>query len=567
MSGSSSYVISRQQSAFSSRDATGVNPWIVTIAVMLATFMEVLDTTVVNVAVPHMAGNLGATVNEGTWVVTSYLVSNAIVLPMAGWLATRFGRRRMLMLCVAGFTLTSVLCGMATSLEALIFFRVLQGLSGGGLQPLSQSVLLETFPPKKHGTAMAAFGLGIIIAPILGPTLGGWITDNYTWRWIFYINLPVGILSLLMISKFVIDPHYLRKRRHGGVDLCGIGFLALGFGMLQIVLDKGQEKDWFGSNQIRWGTALCVIGLVGMVIRELTAKDPIIDLRVLKDRTFAAGTLLMTMLGFVLYASLMLLPIYLQTLLDYPAFQSGLALSPRGIGALIMTPISGYLTNRLDPRKLLLIGVFTGGFSMLSFSHLNLNAGYWDIFWPQIFQGAAMAFLFTPLMATSMAGITKETMGNATSIYNLMRNIGGSFGIAAMTTLLARRQQVHQNQLISHIAPSDIRTQTMFHGLQAWFSQHQSLSAYDAAHKSWGAIYLMVQQQAAMLSFVEAFWVMAMIFWAMAPLLLLLRNARDLHPHKEPVARPRPAITRKQEVAEVEDLEPELELAGAGSRH
>ncbi len=524
-------------------DGVGVNPWIVTVAVMLATFMEVLDTTVVNVAVPHMAGNLGATVDEGTWVVTSYLVSNAIILPMAGWLATRFGRQRMLMLCVSGFTLTSLLCGMATSLPQLIFFRVLQGLSGGGLQPLSQSVLLETFPPKKHGTAMAAFGLGIIFAPILGPTLGGWITDNYTWRWIFYINLPVGILSLLMISKFVIDPHYLRKHRYGGVDLWGIGFLALGFGMLQIVLDKGQEKDWFGSNQIRWGTVLCAIGLVGMVIRELTAKHPIVDLRVLKDRTFAAGTLLMTMLGFVLYASLMLLPIYLQTLLNYPAFQSGLALSPRGIGALIMTPISGYLTNRLDPRKLLLIGVFTGGFSMLSFSHLNLNAGYWDIFWPQIFQGAAMAFLFTPLMATSMSGISKEKMGNATSIYNLMRNIGGSFGIAAMTTLLARRQQVHQSQLISHITPSSISTQNMFHGMQAWFSQHQALSAYDAAHKSWGAIYVMVQQQAAMLSFVEAFWVMAMIFWAMAPLLLLLRNARDLHPHTKPAAKP-PVIER-----------------------
>ena len=291
------------------------NPWIVTIAVMLATFMEVLDTTVVNVSVPHMAGNMGATYEEGTWVVTSYLVSNAIILPMAGWLAMRFGRRRMLMLCVTGFTISSLLCGMATSLESLIFFRVLQGLSGGGLQPLSQSVLLETFPPKKHGTAMAAFGLGIIIAPILGPTLGGWITDNYTWRWIFYINLPVGILSLLMISHFIIDPPYLRKTKLGGVDLWGIGFLALGFGLLQMVLDTGQRKDWFGSNQIRLWTALCVIGLVGMVVRELTAKHPIVDLRVLKDCTFAAGTLVMTMLGFVLYASLMLLPIYLQTLL------------------------------------------------------------------------------------------------------------------------------------------------------------------------------------------------------------------------------------------------------------
>ena len=539
--------------------STHVNPWIVTIAVMLATFMEVLDTTVVNVAVPHMSGNLGATYEEGTWVVTSYLVSNAIILPMAGWLAARFGRRRMLLLCVTGFSVTSLLCGMATSLEALIFFRVLQGLSGGGLQPLSQSVLLETFPPKRHGTAMAAYGLGIIIAPILGPTLGGWITDNYTWRWIFYINLPVGIISLLMISQFVIDPGYLRKRVTGGVDLWGIGYLALGFGMLQMVLDTGQRKDWFGSNQIRLWTALCVIGLVGMVVRELTAKHPIVDLRVLKDRTFTAGTLLMTMLGFVLYASLMLLPIYLQTLLNYPAFQAGLALSPRGIGALIFTPITGQLTNRIDPRKLLTVGIVVGGGTMFSLSHLNLNAGYWDIFWPQVIQGAAMAFLFIPLMATSMSGIAKEKMGNATSIYNLMRNIGGSFGIACMTTFLARRQQVHQNQLISHVTPMDIRTQEMAQGLQGWFRMHAPLSQYDAMHKSLGAIYLMVQQQAAMLSFVEAFWVMGVIFWAMLPLLLLLRNARDLHPHVK--SRPSAPIAD----AKVKEHEPQPELVGAAA--
>ena len=532
-----------------------VNPWIVTIAVMLATFMEVLDTTVVNVAIPHMSGNLGATYEEGTWVVTSYLVSNAIILPMAGWLAGRFGRRRMMLLCVSGFSITSLLCGMATSLNWLIFFRVLQGLSGGGLQPLSQSVLLETFPPKKHGTAMAAYGLGIIIAPILGPTLGGWITDNYTWRWIFYINLPVGIISLLMISHFVIDPHYLRKRVTGGIDLWGIGFLALGFGMLQMVLDTGQRKDWFASNQIRLWAALCAIGLVGMVVRELTAKHPIVDLRVLKDRTFAAGTFLMTMLGFVLYGSLMLLPIYLQTLLNYPAFQAGLALSPRGIGALIFTPITGQLTNRIDPRKLLAVGIIVGGSTMFSFSHLNLNAGYWDIFWPQLTQGAAMAFMFIPLMASSMSGIAKEKMGNATSIYNLMRNIGGSFGIACMTTFLARRQQVHQNQLISHITPMDIRTQEMAQGLQTWFRMHAPISAYDAMHKSLGAIYLMVQQQAAMLSFIEAFWVMGIIFWCMLPLLLLLRNARDLHPHT-----PVKTVSARQTQPASESRQPEREL-------
>ena len=534
-----------------------INPWIVTIAVMLGTFMEILDTTVVNVSIPHIAGNMGATVEEGTWVVTSYLVSNAIILPMSGWLANRFGRRRVLMTCVAGFTLTSLLCGMATSLESLIFFRVLQGLTGGGLQPLSQAVLLETFPPKKHGTAMAAFGLGIILAPILGPTLGGWITDNYTWRWIFYLNLPVGALSVMMISAFVRDPSYIGKHKSGDVDLWGIGFLALGFGMLQVVLDTGQRKDWFGSNQIRVWTALCVFGLIAMVIRELKARHPIVDLRILKDRTFSAGVFLMTMLGFVLYASLVLLPIFLQTLLGYPALQAGLALSPRGLGSLVMMPVVGQLTNRYDPRKIIFVGVLVGAWSMFSLSRLNLNAGYWDIFWPQVIQGGAMAFLFIPLMAVSMSGIAKERMGNATSIYNLMRNIGGSFGIATMATFLARRNQVHQNQLVGHVTSYDQQTGIMLHGMQSWFQTH-GYSAVDAAKKAMGAVYGMVQRQAAMLSFVEAFWVMGVIFLGMVPLLLLLRNARDLHPHTPKKTRgAQSAIERRPEP------KPEPEFAGA----
>jgi DHA2 family multidrug resistance protein len=542
----------------SSAPARPVNPWVVTSAVMLATFMEILDTTVVNVSVPHIAGNLGATVDEGTWVVTSYLVSNAIVLPMAGWLANRFGRRRLLMMCVAGFTLTSLLCGMATSLEWLIFFRVLQGLTGGGLQPLAQAVLLETFPPKKHGTAMAAFGLGIILAPILGPTLGGYITDNFTWRWIFYLNLPVGILSLLMMNAFVHDPPYIGKNKTGGIDLWGIGFLALGFGMLQVVLDTGQRKDWFGNPQIRLWTLLCVVGLVALVIRELTTKHPVVDLRVLKDRTFSAGVFMMTMLGFVLYASLMLLPIFLQTMLGYPALQSGLALSPRGIGSLVTMPIVGQLTNRHDPRKLIFVGLVVGGWTMFSLSHLNLNAGYWDIFWPQVIQGAAMAFLFIPLMAVSMSAIAKEKMGNATSIYNLMRNIGGSFGIATMTTFLARRSQVHHNQMVSHITTFDHNTQLTLGGLTAWFQIHGS-SSVTASRKALGAVYGMVQRQAMMLSFVEAFWVMGLIFFAMVPLLFLLRNPRDLHPHE----RGRKAQRQQRTQMRVESAEPEL----AGAMH
>ncbi len=505
---------------------------------MLATFMEVLDTTVVNVSIPHIAGNLAATVEEGTWVVTSYLVSNAIVLPISGWLANYIGRKKLLLTCVAGFTVTSLFCGLATTLPPLIFFRVLQGLTGGGLQPLAQAILLETFPQKKHGQAMAAFGIGILFAPILGPTLGGWLTDNYSWRWIFYLNLPVGIFSMLMMNRFVFDPPYIR-RGQGRIDLWGIGFLALGFGTLQIVLDTGQRKDWFGSDYIRFFTIACIFGLVAMVIRELKAKNPVVDLRALLDRSFSAGVFLMSLLGFSLYASLVLLPIYLQLLLGYPAFNAGLALSPRGIGSLAVMPLAGYLTSKTDPRRLIFVGLVIGAVTMFSFSGLNLNAGYWDIFWPQVFQGVALAFLFVPLTAASMSTIPKEQMGNATSIFNLMRNIGGSFGIAIMTTFLTRRGQFHQSRLIENVRMGNVQTQNMLRGTQAWFQTHGS-DSYTASRKALGALYGMVQQQASMLAFVEAFWVMGVVFLVMMLFVPLLRN-----PHRGPLAAQRRSIGRK----------------------
>ncbi len=502
-----------------------MNPWIVTFSVMLATFMEILDTTVVNVSIPHIAGNLAATVEEGTWVVTSYLVSNAIILPISGWLANYMGRKRLLLTCVAGFTVTSLCCGLATSLPALIVFRVLQGLTGGGLQPLAQAILLETFPQQKHGQAMAAFGIGILLAPILGPTLGGYITDNYSWRWIFYLNLPVGVFSMFMIKQFVFDPPYIR-RAAGRVDLWGIGFLALGIGSLQIVLDTGQRKDWFSSDYIRFFATCCVIGLAALIVRELRARDPVVDLRALANRTFSAGVFLIGMLGFVLYASLVLLPIYLQTLLGYPAYNAGLALSPRGVGSLVTTPLAGYLTGKTDPRRLLVFGVLLGTVTMFDFSKLNLNAGYWDILWPQVFQGVALSFLFIPLMATSMASISKEKMGNATSIFNLMRNIGGSFGIAIMTTFLSRRNQVHQNHLIEKIQAGNPEARKLLLGLQGWFHMGGA-DNYTASRKALGALYGMVQRHAAMLSFVEAFWLMAILFFAMMPFLTLLRHPRQ----------------------------------------
>jgi MFS transporter, DHA2 family, multidrug resistance protein len=533
-----------------------VNPWIVTISVMLATFMEVLDTTVVNVSIPHISGNLSATYEEGTWVVTSYLVSNAIILPLSGWLARYFGRKRLLMFCVAGFAVTSGLCGAATSLTSLIIFRVLQGITGGGMQPLSQAILLETFPPQKHGQAMAAFGIGVILAPILGPTLGGWITDNYSWRWIFYLNIPVGLLSLIMIGNFVSDPEYI-KRNRSAVDVWGIGFLALGLGTLQVILDTGQRKDWWSSDNIRVLTVLCIVGLAAFVIRELLISDPVVDLRVLKDRAFATGVFLISMVGFTLYASLVLLPMYLETLLGFPALQAGLALSPRGIGALIAMPVVGILVSKFDARKVLAFGFVCGGWSMYVLSRLNLNAGYWDVCWPQVAQGVAMASMFTPLAAATVSHIAKNRMGNATSIFNLMRNIGGSFGIAAMTTFVARRSQVHQNHLIEHISTADLAVQQ---ALKQWTSYFQSQGAdlVTATQRAYAATYMQVQQHASMLSFVESFWVMAVLFIALLPLLLLLRNtSRNI---LDTSKKPKPKLRAGEheviaEKAEVEQLE------------
>jgi DHA2 family multidrug resistance protein len=523
---------------------------------MLATFMEVLDTTVVNVSIPHIAGNLASTNEEGTWVVTSYLVSNAIVLPISGWLANYLGRKRLLLLCVAGFTVTSLCCGMANSLTQLIIFRILQGLTGGGLQPLAQAILLETFPKERHGHAMAAFGIGILLAPILGPTLGGWITDNYSWRWIFYLNLPVGILSLFLMNRFVFDPHYV-KRSEGKVDLWGIGFLALGIGSLQVLLDTGQRKDWFSSSYILTFTALSVFGLVALIVRELTTEHPVVDLRVLKNRSFSAGVMLINLLGFVLYASLVLLPLYLQTLMGYPAYNSGLALSPRGIGALLFTPLAGHLTTKIDPRRLLFVGLVLGSITMFDLSGLNLYAGFWDICWAQILQGVALSFLFIPLMALAMARIQPEKMGNATSIFNLMRNIGGSVGIAIMTTFLARRTQIHQNHLVANVTAGNLKTLMTLRGMQANFHAHGT-DAVTASRKSLAALYGLVQEHASMLAFVEVFWLMGVVFLLMIPFLPLLQYTKRKPP--QPAQPPQSEkLLRRTELPQPAQPEPEEE--------
>src|SRR5215472_483586 len=438
-----------------------INPWIIAVSVMLATFMEVLDTSVVNVSLPHIAGSLSATIDEATWTVTSYLVANAIILPMTGWLASTFGRKRLLMISVVGFTGASFLCGLAPTLSALIFFRIVQGATGGALQPLSQAVLLEAFPPSERGKAMGFWGLGVVVAPILGPVLGGWLTDNYSWRWVFYINIPVGVASLIMTKMFIFDPPYLRRESRG-VDYWGIGMHAVGIGALQILLDKGQEEDWFESHFMVALAIVAAVMLVAFVIHELRTDDPVVDLHVFKIRSYAVGVFLMTVVGFVLYGSLVLLPIMLQTLLGYPSLQAGIAMAPRGVGAFFMMPLTGIMTGRFDARKLLTAGLIIGGFTLIWLSWLNLQAGYWDIFWPQLIQGVGMSLLFVPLTTVSMDPIPRERMGNATSLFNLMRNIGGSIGIAVTGTMIARHSQSNIATLGTHVSQFDPHTQSYF---------------------------------------------------------------------------------------------------------
>ncbi len=499
-----------------------INPWIIAISVMLSTFMEVLDTTVVNVSLPHIAGSLSASVDEATWALTSYLVANAIILPITGWLANQLGRKRLLMLAVSGFTTASFLCGLAPTLSLLIIFRVLQGACGGALQPISQAVLLESFPPEDRGKAMAFWGLGIVVAPMLGPVLGGWLTDSYSWRWVFYINVPVGIASLVMTQLFIFDPPYIRRSSQR-IDYWGIGMLAIGVACLQVVLDKGQEADWFAAH---WITALAVtafVALTALVIYELKTPHPVLDLRVFLVRTYSTGVFLMAVLGVVLYGSLVILPIMLQTLLGYPALQAGIALFPRGLGSFLAMPIVGAMMTRLDPRKLLMGGILGGSASLFLLGSLNLSVGYWDIFWPQFLQGVSLACLFVPLTTITMDPIRREAMGNATSIFNLMRNLGGSVGIAGVTTLVARHQQTNLNNLSGDVSAGSVRVQALVQAFRSWF-MFRGANAVTATRRAYDAMWGMVRQQAAMLSFNQVFWLLGILFLLMLPLVFLMRR-------------------------------------------
>ncbi len=509
----------------------GINPWWIAVAVMLSTFMEVLDTTVVNVSLPHIAGSLSATTDEATWTLTSYLVSNAIILPMTGWLSNYFGRKRMLMMSVIGFTIASFFCGLAPSLGFLIFFRIVQGACGGGLQPISQAILLESFPPEDRGKAMGFWGLGIVVAPMLGPVLGGWLTDSYSWRWVFYINVPIGIASILLTKMFVFDPSYI-KRSAAKVDSWGIGMLAVWIASLQIVLDKGQEKDWFGTT---WITVLVVVAFVlclGFIIRELRARDPVVNLRVFKDRNYSIGVFMMALMGVGLYGSVVLIPLILQTLLGYPPLRAGIAMAPRGIGSFIAMPIVGMIMMKVDSRKLLVAGVVICGATLVMLSRLNLSAGYWEFFWPQMLMGLSLGLLFVPLTTISMASIPKENMGNATSLFNLVRNLGGSIGIAAVSTLQTRKTQTNTQILGGHVTPYDAAARMQFGAMRQAFIAHGS-DPVQATNQARAALFGMVQRQASMISYNSVFMLLGLMFLIMLPFVFLMKKAK---PKDGPIA-------------------------------
>ncbi len=509
-----------------------VNRWLVAISVMAGTFMVVLDTTVVNVSLPHIAGSLSATTDEATWALTSYLTANAVILPMTGWLANFFGRKRLLMASVGAFTLASSLCGLSPTLGILVVFRIIQGLTGGVMQPLSQAVLLEAFPPHERGKAMGFWGLGIVVAPIIGPVLGGWLTDNFSWRWIFYINIPVGVVALVMMQIFIFDPHYIR-RATAKIDYWGIGLLAVGFGALQVALDKGQEEDWLSSHLIVGLLVVSAVGLLWMVAHELRARSPIVDLRVFANRTYASGVLLMSLVGFVLYGSLVLLPLMLQTLMGYSPLAAGIALAPRGMGSFIAMPLVGVIMSRVDPRKLLVSGVLLSALTLFWFSWLNLDAGYWDLFWPQFIQGLGLGLLFVPLTTITMDPIPNDRMGNATSLYNLTRNVGSSMGIALAETLVARHVQIHTNVLGARVNAYDKVPVLMFERLKAEFMARGS-DAVTAGHQALGALAGMVHQQAALLSYLDAFRWLGWLTVVILPLVFLMKRPR--HKAEGPVA-------------------------------
>jgi DHA2 family multidrug resistance protein len=504
-----------------------INPWIIAITVTLATFMEVLDTSIANVALPHIAGSLSAGQDESTWILTSYLVSNAIVLPLSGWLSSIMGRKNFYMSCVALFTISSFMCGLAPNLATLIVCRVLQGIGGGGLQPSEQAILADTFPPAKRGMAFAVYGIAVVTAPAIGPTLGGWITDNFTWRWIFFINIPVGIISILLTTRLIQDPPYFKRRKlsETKIDYVGLGFVALGLGALQIVLDKGQRDDWFESHFIVVLSLIAAAALIFVIFWEWRHKDPVIDLHLFRDRTFAVSNLLMFMLGFALLGSTLLLPLFMQTLLGYTAERAGLALMPGGFTIIILLPLVGFLLSRYSPRWLLIFGLVVLSGSLFRMTGFDLDMDFRSAAVARVLQAAGMAFLFVPINTAAYAFLPRDKNNAASGLMNLARNIGGSVGISLVTTLLDRRTQVHMNDLSRHLSASNPAFQSALQGATQAMRAHGASTAF-ATQQAYALIAGTVQRQATMLAYIDDFRLLGWAILAMIPMVFLMKKSR-----------------------------------------
>ncbi len=508
------------------------NRWIIALTVTLATFMEVLDTSIANVSLPHIAGSLGASQEESTWVLTSYLVSNAIVLPISAWFSRLIGRKRFYMTCVALFTASSFLCGLAPSLAALVFFRVLQGMGGGGLQPSEQAILADTFPPSMRGMAFAVYGMAVVVAPAIGPTLGGWITDNYTWHWVFYINVPVGIISLLLTNKLVEDPPYLieqRKRfQKGRIDWWGLGLVAVGISCLQLVLDKGQEKDWFSTHWITVTFIIAVACLIAWIVWEWRHPDPIVDIRLFKHRNFAVAIFFTFTLGVVLFGTTVMLPQFLQDLLGYPAVTAGEALAGGGFIMMVMMPLAGALSGRIDPRLLMAIGFSSTGAALFFMSqNISLGMDFRTAFLLRIFQTMGLAFIFIPSSTLSYVGIPVEKNNQVSAINSFVRNIGGSLGIALIVNFLTRSAQEHQTLLVAHAVPGAAAYEGTLNGM-ATALQHSGVNSFAARQQSFGMLYGMIQQQASSLAYVDAIAILALVIGGLTPFVLILRRPKKL---------------------------------------
>ena len=500
------------------------SPWLIALGVMMATFMEVLDTSIANIALPHIAGSLSATTDEATWVLTSYLVSNAIILPMTGWLGNYFGRKRVLISCIIMFTIASALCGLAWNLPALIFARVLQGIGGGAMVPIAQAIMLESFPVAKRGVAMAIFAQGVVVAPILGPTLGGWITDNYSWRWVFYINLPVGLAAVLMAKWVVEDPPYIKRNKSASIDFVGFGLMAVCLGTLQIILDKGQEADWFGSQWVCWFAFISLVTFVSFLAWEFSIDHPLVDLRVFKNRNFAIGVLLMTSLAAILYGTTVQIPLFLQTLMGYPALQSGYAMSPRGVAAFFTTFLVGRLVGRIPFRSMLVFGFIALAMSSFMLSNINLQVSQINVIWPSVVNGVAISFIFVPLTTITMSQLSQQQIGNASGLYNLTRNLGGSIGIAFVTTMLARGAQSHQALMISHLTPYDPAFVRQLAAAKQSLLPHTD--AATATTQAYAAVYGVLDQQSHLWAFVDNFYLFGLLALAGLPALLLLKKVK-----------------------------------------